>query len=139
MVLRRPLHTYDDDGSHRAVLPPLPKVQTLVDPTPDLPSERVLESHPKGQKTRNPQLLHHREAIQAWVLEEHQEGESLLLGRFPCKNLPEQHLDGQTTGRPKKDSQISLPSRRVGSGSKQQGTTGPLLPSQRPSAQKGPP
>jgi len=45
-----------------------------------------------------------------------QKSKSLLLGGYPCKNLPEQHLDGQAPARSKNNLQISLPPSRLGPG-----------------------
>ena len=55
MVLLRPLRAYDEPRSHSPPLPPLPKIQGLVDPAPYLPLERVREGHPKAQKAPDPE------------------------------------------------------------------------------------
>ena len=68
MVLLGPLHAHDDYRGHRALLSSLPKIQSLVDPSPYLPSERIHDGHPKGQETSNPRLLPQRKLVQARVL-----------------------------------------------------------------------
>jgi len=55
VVLPGSLHADDNNRSHCAPLSPHPKVQSLVDSAPHLPSAGIYESHPKGQKLQTPE------------------------------------------------------------------------------------
>ena len=88
MVLLGPLHSNNEDRGHRAPLSPLPKVQSLVDPTPDLPTERVHKGHPEGQNTSNPLLLHYRETVQTWLFQKHHRAKASYRADFLVKASP---------------------------------------------------
>ena len=103
MVHLGPLRSNSGNRNHRTPVTPVPKIKKLVDPSSYHSPEGIHKSLPESQNDPNPRLLQHSKTVESRLLQSHKKSKSLILGRFPCQDLSGQHMDGQTTGRPKKD------------------------------------